>query len=126
MGRVDRPDRQTTRAQGPVLIRLLRRRRRRLRYAGKVGSGFDDRELAELQRRFAGLTADRVAFADGDWTQRRPLGPAGSGHRRGLQRVGRPRRPAPPSRFERLREDKAPADVRREAWSPPPPPTLLE
>jgi DNA ligase D-like protein (predicted ligase) len=35
-----------------------------LHYAGKVGTGFDDRELAELRARFAALATDSSPFAD--------------------------------------------------------------
>lgn len=84
-----------------------------LRYAGRVGSGFDDRELADFERTLAGLAAEKSPFVD-------------AGRVKGSHWVrpelvvevtftewtpdGRLRHP----RFERLRTDTKPMDVRRE------------
>ena len=84
-----------------------------LRYAGKVGSGFDDRELADLQRRFAGLAADASPFADATgvraahWVRPELVIDVAYSE---WTTDGRLRHP----RFERFREDKAAAEVRRE------------
>jgi bifunctional non-homologous end joining protein LigD len=84
-----------------------------LRYAGKVGTGFDDKELAELRRALDELATDRSPFAA-------PLKIRGAHwvHPRIVVAVdftewtheGRLRHP----RFEGVRLDKAPSDVRRE------------
>jgi bifunctional non-homologous end joining protein LigD len=104
----------------------------KLSYVGQVGSGFDDSLLDELRGRLEGLRAERSPFN----------GPLPSGGRWGNRRKGEPTwvRPelvaevkfaewtrdgllrAPV--FLRLREDKAPSEVRLvELAEPPAPPT---
>jgi ATP-dependent DNA ligase len=84
-----------------------------LRYAGKVGTGFDDKELALLRQALTKLATDQSPFSD-------PVRVKGSHWARPELVVavafsewtndGRLRHP----RFERLRPDKVPTDVRRE------------
>jgi bifunctional non-homologous end joining protein LigD len=87
----------------------------RLRYAGKVGTGFDTRTLDELAPRLAALEVADAPFADA-----RPVPPGTHWVRPDLvaqvafaewTRDGRLRQP----RFLGLRDDKRPRDVVREA-----------
>ncbi|MDQ2728992.1 MAG: non-homologous end-joining DNA ligase [Actinomycetota bacterium] len=84
-----------------------------LRYAGKVGTGFNEAELRALRARLDDLVADRSPFAD-------PV-PAKGSHWSRPELVaavsftewtsdGRLRHPS----FDGLREDKEPGEVRRE------------
>ncbi len=93
----------------------------RLTYAGHVGAGFDDSALASLRQRLDRLRAEECPFAEEP-----PLNAPTTWVRPKLvARVrfaqwtpdGRLRSPV----FVGLREDKAPAEVRREAPAPPPP-----
>jgi len=93
----------------------------RLTYAGHVGAGFDDSTLASLRHRLDGLRAKECPFATEP-----PLNAPTMWVRPELvARVrfaqwtpdGRLRSPV----FVGLREDKAPAEVRREEAVPPPP-----
>jgi bifunctional non-homologous end joining protein LigD len=84
-----------------------------LRYAGRVGTGFDDRELADLRGVLAGLATDESPFFE-------PISVKGAHWARPEMVVavgfsewtpdGRLRHP----RFEEVRTDKAPIEVRRE------------
>jgi bifunctional non-homologous end joining protein LigD len=84
-----------------------------LRYAGRVGSGFDDRELAAIQDAMAALAAEEPPFVDAGRVK-------GSHWARPEMVVevtftewtpeGRLRHP----RFERVRADADPKEVRRE------------
>jgi bifunctional non-homologous end joining protein LigD len=85
----------------------------RLRYAGKVGTGFTQATLRELAAKLDGLRRDDSPFADPvkernvTWVQPRLVGQVGFGE---WTRDGRLRHP----RFLGLREDKAPEEVVRE------------
>ena len=87
----------------------------RLRYAGKVGTGFTERTLADLMRRFRPLVratsrfADRVRERDATWLE--PVLVAQLAFTERTQ-DGKLRHPA----FLGLREDKPARDVR---WSAP-------
>ena len=86
---------------------------RRLRYAGKVGTGFDRRVLAELSDRFRGLSADRSPFdppvreKGAHWLRPELVAQIGFSE---WTRDGKLRHP----RYLGLRDDKAPEDVVRE------------
>lgn len=84
-----------------------------LRYAGKVGTGYDDRMLEELARRLQGLERKTCPFAQTPrekrvhWVSPKLVGEVGFTE---WTRDGRLRHP----RFRGLREDKSPKQVRRE------------
>ena len=84
-----------------------------LAYAGKVGTGFDHRMLADLSTRFRDLAADRPPFADpvrekgAHWLRPELVAQIGFSE---WTRDGKLRHP----RYLGLREDKAPQDVVRE------------
>ncbi|MEV4599842.1 non-homologous end-joining DNA ligase [Amycolatopsis sp. NPDC049253] len=84
-----------------------------LRYAGKVGTGFDEKLLASLHDRLRELETDRSPFADAvreqgtHWVRPELVAQIGFSE---WTRDGRLRHP----RFLGLREDKKPADVVRE------------
>jgi bifunctional non-homologous end joining protein LigD len=84
-----------------------------LRYAGKVGTGFDDKELAVLRQAFAQLATDNSPFADAvrvkgaHWARPELVVAVAFSE---WTNDGRLRHP----RFEGLRADKIPTDVRRE------------
>lgn len=84
-----------------------------LRYAGKVGTGFDHRMLTELHEQFDGLGsgsspfADRVPERNAHWLRPELVAQIGFTE---WTRDGRLRHP----RYLGLRDDKAPADVVRE------------
>ena len=86
----------------------------RLRYAGKVGTGFTRATLRDLAGRLSGLRRDTSPFADeirergATWVEPRLVAQVGFSE---WTRDGRLRHP----RFLGLREDKAAADVVREA-----------
>ncbi|RPK35300.1 non-homologous end-joining DNA ligase [Streptomyces sp. NBC_01174] len=88
----------------------------RLRYAGKVGTGFDTRTLRDLTGRLEELSADRSPFADpvpeptARWVRPELVAQLGFTE---WTRAGRLRHP----RFLGLRDDKDPADVVRETPS---------
>ena len=83
----------------------------RLRYAGKVGTGFTAKTLAELAGRFRSLTRPTPPFVDAPrergvtWLEPRLVAQIGFMERTG---DGRLRHPV----FLGLRDDKAPAEVR--------------
>jgi bifunctional non-homologous end joining protein LigD len=83
----------------------------RLRYAGKVGTGFDARALADLARRFARLVRATPPFADPPrergvtWLEPRLVAQVAFTE---MTRDGRLRHPA----YLGLRDDKAPREVR--------------
>ena len=85
----------------------------RLRYAGKVGTGFDHRTLAELSRRFGDLDAKRSPFDEAvrekgaHWLRPELVAQIGFSE---WTRDGKLRHP----RYLGLRTDKAPGDVVRE------------
>jgi bifunctional non-homologous end joining protein LigD len=87
----------------------------RLRYAGRVGTGFDDRTLRELGERLAGLENEDCPFADEEqaagkgvhWVQPKLVAQIGFTE---WTTDGRLRHP----RFLGLRRDKKPQEVRRE------------
>ena len=86
----------------------------RLRYAGKVGTGFDQRTLASLHAALAALERRQPAFDRGDlprsrvhWVEPRLVGQVGFSE---WTAEGQLRHP----RFQGLRRDKDPADVVRE------------
>jgi DNA ligase D-like protein (predicted ligase) len=86
----------------------------RLRYAGKVGTGFDRATLRDLARRLAPLRRDSSAFADPDaptrgvtWVEPRLVAQVAFAE---WTPEGRLRHP----RFVGLREDKDPREVVRE------------
>jgi bifunctional non-homologous end joining protein LigD len=85
----------------------------RLTYAGRVGTGFTDRTLAELKARLEPLAADTPPFTEPPRAERvhwvRPELVAEVTFRE-WTRGGLVRQPS----FKGLREDKAPADVVRE------------
>jgi bifunctional non-homologous end joining protein LigD len=93
----------------------------RLRYAGRVGTGFTDRALADLEARLAAIVTDAPPFADlprathAHWV--RPELVAEVAFREwthdGLLRQ---------ASFKGLREDKAPTEVAREEAAAPPDP----
>jgi bifunctional non-homologous end joining protein LigD len=86
-----------------------------LRYAGKVGTGFDDRELADLQARFAELATGDPPFADpaarrvkgAHWVRPEMVVSVGFSE---WTLEGRLRQP----RFEGVRAGAAAAEVRRQ------------
>jgi bifunctional non-homologous end joining protein LigD len=85
-----------------------------LRYAGKVGTGFDDRSLRSLRAELAKLERDRPAFAAGNlprsrvhWVEPQLVGQVAFTE---WTPDGQLRHP----RFQGLRRDKDPADVVRE------------
>jgi bifunctional non-homologous end joining protein LigD len=84
-----------------------------LRYAGKVGTGFDHRMLADLSARFRDLAADRSPFAEPvrergvHWLRPELVAQIGFSE---WTRDGKLRHP----RYLGLREDKTPRDVVRE------------
>jgi bifunctional non-homologous end joining protein LigD len=84
-----------------------------LRYAGKVGTGFDHRTLTELSARFRGLATDRSPFGepvkekDAHWLRPQLVAQIGFSE---WTRDGKLRHP----RYLGLRDDKAPEDVVRE------------
>jgi bifunctional non-homologous end joining protein LigD len=86
---------------------------RRLRYAGKVGTGYDRRTLGELRTRLDGLAAPRSPFADPvreadtHWVRPELVAQIGFSE---WTTDGRLRHP----RFIGLREDKAATEVIRE------------
>ena len=85
----------------------------RLRYAGKVGTGFTRATLRDLAGRLAPLRQDRSPFADevrergATWVEPRLVAQIGFSE---WTRDGRLRHP----RYLGLREDKDPRDVTRE------------
>jgi DNA ligase D-like protein (predicted ligase) len=90
----------------------------RLRYAGKVGTGYDQRTLRDLREKLDGLEVARSPFADPirergpHWTQPRLVAEIGFTE---WTRDGMLRHP----RFLGLRDDKQPADVVREVPAGP-------
>lgn len=86
-----------------------------LRYAGRVGSGFSDRALAELERRLAPLARSSPPLADvpardardDRWVAPRHVGEVAHA---GWTADGRLRH----ARWRGWREDKSPREVRRE------------
>ena len=85
-----------------------------LRYAGRVGTGFDDQQLTELRRRLDGLERETSPFADFEgggepvhWTRPELVAEVGFTEWTGDGRLRHPR-------FLGLRRDKAPRDVVRE------------
>jgi DNA ligase D-like protein (predicted ligase) len=85
-----------------------------LAYAGKVGTGFDQRALRRLHDAMLPLERDRPAFTSGNlprsrvhWVEPRLVGQVGFTE---WTRDGQLRHP----RFQGLRDDKDPADVVRE------------
>jgi bifunctional non-homologous end joining protein LigD len=84
-----------------------------LHYAGKVGTGFADRELAELHDVLARLATNEPPFVDAErvkgahWVRTELVAEVAFTE---WTRDGRLRHP----RFEGLRTDKAPTEVRRE------------
>ncbi|MGW7081297.1 non-homologous end-joining DNA ligase [Streptomyces sp. NPDC054866] len=89
----------------------------RLRYAGKVGTGFDARTLMSLRRRLGELQVPKSPFADAvpertaHWAQPRLVAQVAFTE---WTRDGMLRHP----RFQGLRDDKSPADVVRERGGP--------
>lgn len=85
----------------------------RLRYAGRVGTGFDERTLSDLSRRLRSLTRDDSPFADPPrrhdvrWVEPRLVAEVDFTE---WTRDGRLRHP----RFKGLRRDKDPREVVRE------------
>ena len=86
----------------------------RLTYAGKVGTGFDERTLASLHAALAAMQRTEPAFERGDlprsrvhWVEPRLVGQVAFSE---WTRDGQLRHP----RFQGLRRDKDPADVVRE------------
>lgn len=85
----------------------------RLRYAGKVGTGFDDRTLRWLHRRLTELVQDSSPFADpvrergAHWVRPELVAQVGFSEWTGDGKLRHPR-------FQGLREDKAARDVVRE------------
>jgi DNA ligase D-like protein (predicted ligase) len=85
----------------------------KLRYAGKVGTGFDHRMLSDLSVRFRDLHADRSPFAEparekgAHWLRPELVAQIGFSE---WTRDGKLRHP----RYLGLRDDKAPEDVVRE------------
>ena len=90
----------------------------RLRYAGKVGTGFTRATLRDLGERLEPLRTDRSPFADevrqphSTWVEPRLVAQVGFSE---WTRDGRLRHP----RFLGLREDKAAGEVVRERAEPP-------
>jgi bifunctional non-homologous end joining protein LigD len=85
-----------------------------LAYAGKVGTGFDQRTLASLHAQLAALECERPAFGRGNlprsgvhWVEPRLVGQVAFSE---WTTAGQLRHP----RFQGLRRDKDPADVVRE------------
>ena len=69
--------------------------RGKLRFAGGVGSGFDQSSLAALRKALDGLASETTPFFEKPRDVKRPLGPADAGGR-GLVRRMDARRPDPP------------------------------
>jgi bifunctional non-homologous end joining protein LigD len=84
-----------------------------LRYAGKVGTGFDDKQLTELRRALADLATSESPFAEvvkvkgSHWVRPEMVVAVAFSE---WTNEGRLRHP----RFERVRPDRSPAAVRRE------------
>jgi bifunctional non-homologous end joining protein LigD len=90
----------------------------KLNYAGKVGTGFDQRTLTSLRRVLGELERDRPAFDGGDlprtgvhWVEPRLVGQVGFTE---WTDDGQLRHP----RFQGLRDDKDPSEVVREVPAP--------
>jgi bifunctional non-homologous end joining protein LigD len=85
-----------------------------LRYAGKVGTGFDDKELAELRRTLAEMASEDSPFSDevkvkaAHWVRPDMVVSVAFTEWTGEGRLRHPR-------FEGIRTDKAPIEVRRES-----------
>lgn len=85
----------------------------RLRYAGKVGTGFDDKTLRSLHRRLGELEQDSSPFTDpvrergAHWVRPELVAQIGFAEWTGDGKLRHPR-------FQGLRADKAPRDVVRE------------
>ncbi len=90
-------------------------------YAGKVGTGYTRETLLDLRHRLDGLEQDKSPFADGGpvrgagvhWVRPRLVAEIGFAE---WTQNGLLRQP----RFEGLRPDKEPREVRRERAAPPP------
>ncbi|MQA15191.1 MAG: hypothetical protein GEV09_13775 [Pseudonocardiaceae bacterium] len=86
-----------------------------LRYAGKVGTGYDTRTLSELRSRLHGLEtgsspfAERVKERDAHWVRPELVAQVGFTEWTGDGMLRHPR-------YQGLRTDKAPTDVVREEW----------
>ncbi|MGA8052550.1 MAG: hypothetical protein WCA12_01610, partial [Burkholderiales bacterium] len=92
----------------------------KLRYVGRVGSGFDEATLATLHARFAGLERDRSPFVDPPADALRPtwLEPELVAEVKFAERTSDGRLRAPV--FIRLRDDVKPAPARAQARDPDP------
>jgi bifunctional non-homologous end joining protein LigD len=107
---------------GALLVGVRDREGGRLRYAGKVGTGFSGRTLTDLARRLAPLARDRSPFADSvpraharraHWVAPRLVAEVEFAE---WTRDGRLRHPS----FQGLREDLPAGEVVREVAEPPP------
>jgi bifunctional non-homologous end joining protein LigD len=90
---------------------------KKLRYAGKIGTGFDDRTLEKLKGRLAGLEREDPPFADGDisekgvhWVKPELVAQAGFTEWTLDNKLRHPR-------YLGLRRDKDPGEVHREGGS---------
>ena len=90
----------------------------KLIYAGKVGTGFDERTLRRLQAELSAIEQDKPPFDQGDlprhgvhWTRPELVGEVGFSE---WTTAGQLRHP----RFQGLRRDKSPHEVIREVPQP--------
>jgi bifunctional non-homologous end joining protein LigD len=113
---------------GALLLGVRDGRGGALRYAGRVGTGFTERTIAELSARLAPLATEAPPFADPPkkahthWVRPELVAEVAF---REWTRDGVVRQPS----FKGLREDKPPADIVRETAADPPaespgPPTV--
>ncbi len=87
----------------------------KLHYAGKIGTGFDDRTLGKMKERLSGLERDDSPFAEKDiaekgvhWVEPELVAQVGFAEWTGDNKLRHPR-------YLGLRRDKDPREVRRES-----------
>ena len=92
---------------GAILVGVYEKRK--LRYAGRVGTGFKERELQRLMARFAGAarqTSVRSTRPPASDTEDRALGSSGDGGGGGVRRVDAREHPPPAELYRRARRQE--------------------